>query len=290
MTRVRAVLGAVILAFLATLIASAPGSAAAPVVRMRLAAAVTVTKRTICHADYGMQAGAAYVRDDWWNERVCITVAPRVAAFTVATNVTPKPSGVVAYPYLLLAGWAWGVHAPATSWPVRINSMGNPRVTYRTSGGNSGVYNRSFDLWLAPKALHTGHGTAEVMIWLSARGYEHSPVYTHPIRRVRIGGIRFDVDWWMSSHRLCVPAGCKTFTWPLIILARVHGKYPDRVVRMRLRPFIDQALATGLIPRSDYLLSLAAGAELQSGARGLSGTGSVTGTTLPTITEPGGSS
>lgn len=281
MTRVRVVLAA---ATLTAALAAPLAASAAPLTT------ANTTPRTICGADHGMTAGKAYVRDDWWNEPLCIRVTPHVPAYTVETTVKPRPSGVVAYPYLLLAGWAWGVHAPATRWPARISSMGNPRVTYRTSGGSTGVYNRSFDLWLAPKPLHTGHGSAEVMIWLSARGYQHSPVYTHPIRRIRIDGIRFDMDWWTTSHRLCVAGVCKQYTWPLIILARVHAKYPLRVVNMPLKPFIQQALATGLIPRSDYLLSLAAGAELQSGARGLSGTGSVTGTSAPVIHPPGASS
>lgn len=248
-------------------------------------------QRTICGADYGMQAGAAYVRDDWWNERICIKVTPRYASFTVATSVAPRPSGVVAYPYVLVAGWAWGVHAPGTSWPVRIAGSGDPRVTYRTSGDPRGVYNRSFDMWYSPKPLHTGHGTAEVMVWLTARGYSHSPVYLHPIARVRVDGIRWDLDYWDSTHRLCVPGqGCRVYTWPLIIFARPHAKYPDRVVNLKLRPFTAKAVATGLIPARDYWLSVACGAELQSGAKGLTGACSITGTTVPVIRQLGGSS
>ena len=81
-----------------------------------------------------MQAGTGFVRDDWWDERVCIAVTPQVAGFTVTTNVTPRPAGVVAYPYVLAAGWAWGVHAPLTSWPERISDSGDPRLTFRPGG------------------------------------------------------------------------------------------------------------------------------------------------------------
>ena len=81
-----------------------------------------------------MQAGTGFVRDDWWDERVCIAVTPQVAGFTITTNVTPRPAGVVAYPYVLAAGWAWGVHAPLTSWPERISDSGDPRLTFRPAG------------------------------------------------------------------------------------------------------------------------------------------------------------
>jgi hypothetical protein len=245
------------------------------------AGASNVSPRIICGRDVGMQAGTGFVRDDWWDERVCIAVTPRVAGFTVTTNVTPRPAGVVAYPYVLAAGWAWGVHAPLTSWPVRISDSGDPRLTFRTRGNPPGVYNRSADLWFDPEPLHTGHGSAEVMVWLTARGYQHSKIYTRPIARVRLDGFSWVLDYWMSKHRLCVPGGCHRFRWPLIIFARTHAKYPNRVVSLPLRPFVTRAIATGLLPASDYWLSVACGAELQAGAKGLGGTCSVTGTTAP---------
>ena len=143
-----------------------------------------VSPRIICGRDVGMEAGTGFVRDDWWDERVCIAVTPQVAGFTVTTRVTPRAAGVVAYPYVLAAGWAWGVHAPRTSLPERMSDSGDPRLTFRTRGNPAGVYNRSADLWFDPEPLHTGHGSAEVMVWLTARGYQHSKIYTHPIARV----------------------------------------------------------------------------------------------------------
>ena len=58
------------------------------------------------------------------------------------------------------------------------------------------------------------------MVWLTARGYQHSKIYTRPIARVRLDGFSWVLDYWMSKHRLCVPGGCRVFSWPLIIFAR----------------------------------------------------------------------
>ena len=237
------------------------------------------SQRTICGRDIGIDAGAGFVRDDWWDERVCIAVTPQVAGFTITTKVRPRAAGVVAFPYVLVAGWAWGVHAPLTSWPVRIHGSGDPRLTFRTYGNPAGIYNRAADLWFDPEPLHTGHGSAEVMVWLTARGYQRSRIYTRPVARVRLDGVVWALDYWKTRHRLCVPGGCRTFKWPLIIFARLHARNPDRVVGLPLRPFITRAIATGLLPASDYWLSVACGAELQAGARGLGGTCSVSGTT-----------
>ena len=249
--------------------------------------AANVSQRIICGRDVGMEAGTGFVRDDWWDEPVCIAVTPHVAGFTVATNVTRRAAGVVAYPYVLAAGWAWGVHAPLTSLPARISDSGDPRLTFRTRGNPAGVYNRSADLWFDPELLHTGHGSAEIMVWLAARGYQHSKVYTHPIARVGFDGVSWDLDYWRSKHRLCVPGGCRVFRWPLIIFARLHARYPNRVVSLPLRPFVTRAIATGLLPASDYWLSVACGAELQAGAKGLAGTCSVTGATAPVMDKLG---
>lgn len=264
----------------ACLLASAAANAAS--VR-----APNLSQRVICGRDVGMDAGTGFVRDDWWDERVCIAVIPQVAGFTVTTRVTPRAAGVVAYPYVLAAGWAWGVHAPRTSLPEIISDSGDPRLTFRTRGNPAGVYNRSADLWFDPEPLHTGHGSAEVMVWLTARGYQHSKIYTHPIARVRLDGFSWDLDYWISKHRLCVPGGCHRFRWPLIIFARIKAKYPNRVIRLPLWPFVSRAIATGLLPASDYWLSVACGAELQAGANGLGGTCSVTGTTAPVTDELG---
>jgi hypothetical protein len=241
----------------------------------------SVTQRIICGRDVGIAAGTGFVRDDWWGERVCIAVTPHVAGFTITTDVTPRAAGVVAYPYVLAAGWAWGVHAPRTSLPERISDSGDPRLAFLTRGNPAGVYNRSADLWFDPESLHTGHGSAEVMVWLTARGYRHSRIYTRPIARVRLDGFSWDLDYWKSKHRLCVPGGCRVFSWPLIIFARRHARQPDRVVSLPLRPFVTRAITTGLLPPSDYWLSVACGAELQAGANGLGGTCSVSGTTAP---------
>jgi hypothetical protein len=265
---------AAVASLLAVACLTAPAAAnAAPV------GAPDVSSRIICGRDVGIEAGTGFVRDDWWGERVCIAVTPHVAGFTVTTNVTPRAGGVVAYPYVLAAGWAWGVHAPLTSLPKRISDSGDPRLTFRTRGHPAGVYNRSADLWFGPELLHTGHGSAEVMVWLTARGYQHSKVYTHPIAHVRFDRVSWVLDYWKTKHRLCVPGGCRVFRWPLIIFARLHARHPNRVVSLRLRPFVTRAIATGLLPASDYWLSVACGAELQAGAKGLSGTCSVTGTT-----------
>src|ERR1700722_15259813 len=233
--------------------------------------APNVSTRIICGRDVGIEAGTGFVRDDWWGERVCIAVTPHVAGFTVTTNVRRRAAGVV-------AGWAGGVHAPLTGWPKRIGDSGDPRLTFRTRGHPAGVYNRSADLWFDPGLLHTGHGSAEVMLGLTPPGYHHSRIYTHPIAHVRFDGVSWVLDYWKTRHRLCVPGGCRMFRWPLIIFARLHARHPHRVVTLPPRPLVHRAIATGLLPASDYWLSVACGAELQAGAKGLGGTCSVTGT------------
>ena len=126
----------------------------------------------------------------------------------------------------------------------------------------------------------------------ASRCYHASQVFLHPIAHVRIDGIKWVLDYWLSTHRLCVPGdGCKVYTWPLLIYARPHAEYPNRIWQMGIRPFVNRAVATGLIPRSDYWLSSRRRRLNCSPVHaGSTGTATVTGVTLPTISEPGGSS
>lgn len=216
--------------------------------------------KEICNRDGEAVVSGAFVRNDWWAEQQCLLVDPGYPEFTVATDATARSGGVVSFPYIGY-GWAWGAHSPGTLFPCKLSRAGWPLVTWKTAGNPVGAYNRALDIWFSRKPIETGQSTGgEIMVWLGARGYSHSPVYHSPI--IHLDGQRWHFDWWMTN-----PKTHDGKSWPLLIFARVVMRGSTRA--LNVRTFADYAIKRGIMRQNVYWESILAGFERQIGGKGL---------------------
>ena len=222
------------------------------------AATVTTPPRSTC-AQYwriAQDGGRYQVRDDYFfrNLPVCVR-ADGAPGFTVTRTTPGNGKGVLSYPNVFSG--CEQVCTRDSRLPRRISGLGSLTVTDDTTARAAGVWNDAVDMWVDTRPIRHGQArTAEVMIWLKARGF--TPAGTP----VTIGGTRYRLNWWRTRRVI----GGKRVSWPLLIFTRTR---PVSSVSVRIAPVLAYVARMGLLSERDWLLNAEAGFELWSGGRGL---------------------
>jgi hypothetical protein len=188
----------------------------------------------------------------------CIThhrSGPNFAVTTSRANARGAESD--AYPNIF-SGCSWGTCSGQSALPAPLFSLHQPWVSWYARLRPHGKWDANLDIWLSPAAQVRGQVTgAEVMIWMSARGFGHPQTTT-----------RIDRIGWHLAHWTTRSLSQPRVTWPLIIFRAAHARRYLR--RLALMPFFRDLLRLHLIRHGYWLDSLHAGFEIWTGGYGLS--------------------
>jgi hypothetical protein len=142
-----------------------------------------------------------------------------------------------------------------------VSALTAPEASWYNRDRAAGRWNTAFDVWFSRSRQTWGQPNgAELMIWLNEREFQ-IPTYDEG-RYVRIEG-----TWWYFDHwRPCWDGVC----WNYVRFWRLRSTWHVR--HLWLNPFIRTVERAGLISRSWWLETIAAGYELWWGGRGLATT------------------
>jgi hypothetical protein len=161
-----------------------------------------------------------------------------------------------AYPNIF-SGCSWGTCTTRSPLPARVFSLKHPWVSWFAKLRAGGKWDANLDIWLSKAPRKSGQLTgAEVMIWMSARGFGHVQTTT------TIDGIRWHLEHW-TTRSLSDPH----VTWPLIIFRAVRAR--PHVRELALMPFFRHLKSLHLIHSGYWLDSVHAGFEIWRGGVGL---------------------
>lgn len=150
-------------------------------------------------------------------------------------------------------GWHWGWKQADTGLPLQLEEQRHLQTfwDFQVQETRPGGFNISYDLWLSADP-HLGNASAdhEIMIWLYQSGALR-PIGTKQVT-VTLGGVNWEL--WEGSLPEC--------GWPVHSFVRTVNTTSQA---LDLREFFDFLIARGL-SRSQYLISVEAGAEVFTGA------------------------
>jgi hypothetical protein len=203
------------------------------------------------------QDGMKYVvrNDNYGHDRECLRNRAGSANFAVVSSgARPARGEPVAYPDIFL-GCSWGVCSPHSGLPLPVNRIRSLVTTWHTTVGSSGTWDAGYDIWFDRKPRKSGQSAgAELMIWLSARGFGAN---TWPV--VTIDHVRWHLAHWRAHGH--------GKAWNYIQFSRVR---PTRdVTGLQVRPFIAAALRRHFLRSRWWLTSVEAGFEIWRGGVGL---------------------
>lgn len=242
---------------------SPPAFAAAQQAPASWRGVTTLCRREATRRVANSSGGTYIIRNAYWGagDTQCITNRNGWSNFTVTRSTPIGSVGVSGFPFIM-AGCSWGACAPHSAFPLRVSATGRLAASWWTAGTSRtrGRWNAAFDIWIMRHPARTGqaHG-AEVMIWLTTRGYRS------PVGRalVRMDGVR----WWFSRHLACANKAALTGCWNFVLFWRVRKA--DHVSRLRLAPFLRYAERARRVRPDWYVTAVEAGFEIRSGGRGL---------------------
>jgi cellulose 1,4-beta-cellobiosidase len=246
----------------AVLLLLAAVGAAAALPGDAVAAAGQYRVTSLCRPSQHLNAGSYTIYNEMLGSREqCLANRNGWSNFRVTASAAdsrgPRPLGYPDVYYGCSRRWC----SPGTVLPRRVDRLRSPETSWYTTDRAGGQWDASYDLWFTKNRQISGHPNgAELMIWLDERG-SSLPTYDGG-RFVRTDG----ASWYMDHWRPCMQGTC----WNYVRFWRVHPS--TRVRRLRLKPFISVAGRDGLIRRSWWLESIAAGYELWRHGAGLATT------------------
>jgi hypothetical protein len=177
-----------------------------------------------------------------------------------ASDAFSRKAQPVGFPDIFY-GCSRGTCSPGTALPRRVSALRDPQVSWYSTDRASGQWNAAFDIWFGRRRQVSGQPDgAELMIWLDERGAA-VPTYDGGKYRREDGA-----TWYLDHWRTCLDRTC----WNYVRFWRVRRT--THVTRLALGPLIDAAERSGLIKRSWWLESIAAGYELWQHGAGLATT------------------
>jgi Glycosyl hydrolase family 12 len=187
----------------------------------------------------------------------CISHSKRGPNFGVSkSSATARGSESDAYPNIFV-GCSWGKCSDHSALPARLSAVGHPWVSWYAKLVPRGKWDANLDIWLSSRPRRTGQVTgAEVMIWLSARGFGSVG------DDVNIDGIGWSLEHW-TTRSLTQPKD----RWPLIIFRATRSR--SHVRRLALQPFFRELEHLHLIRGGDWIDSVHGGFEIWNGGKGM---------------------
>ncbi len=203
------------------------------------------------------RARAHYVirNDSYGHRRECIRSRRAGPNFTIVrSDAKVRHAEPVAFPNVFV-GCSWGICSAHSGLPRRVSQLQSLVRSWAIRGRAGGVWAASYDIWF-DRVRHTGGQArgAEIMIWLSSRGFGARGGQVVTVRRVR-----YHLAHWVTSHH-----GKR---WTYVQFNRVRPT--SRVRDLSVRRFIRVAERRGLIKRHWWLTSVEAGFEIWRGGVGL---------------------
>jgi hypothetical protein len=197
--------------------------------------------------------------DNFAHRRECLANHSRGTNFVVIhSGADSRSPESMAYPEIML-GCAWGLCTPHSGLPVTISKLRDPESSWYTRSRAAGLWNTGYDLWFARRDVRSGQDKgAEIMIWLKT---SFRPPTRRSARLVRIGGIRYWFEHWITQNRA---SGAR---WHYVLFRRFRGA--SFVHDLRFRPFISFTERAGLLASRWWLTSIDAGFEIWRGGTGL---------------------
>jgi Glycosyl hydrolase family 12 len=172
------------------------------------------------------------------------------------SSATAHGSESDAYPNIFV-GCSWGKCSHDSALPARLTAVPHPWVSWYARLQPRGKWDANLDIWLSYEPRRNGQVTgAEVMIWLSARGFG-------PVRASQhIDGIGWSLVHW-TTRSLTLPQD----HWPLIIFRSARPR--NHVRRLYLQPFFRDLERLHLISRGEWIDSVHGGFEIWNGGQGM---------------------
>lgn len=216
---------------------------------------------TVCRTQEAIPVTGYMVNNDnFGGMRECLTGVRNEPAFRVSvSDAKSQSSGSDAFPDIF-TGCSWGMCSPHSWLPAKVADLGDPKTTWRSTETAKGTWGAGYDTFYAPRPIHNGQASAEMMIWLNSHNAYNPAGRGWPV--VRLDGARWYVLSWETSN------GHQH--WRYVQFRKWHAT--TSVTDLPLGPFIGYMHQKGWISPNWYLLNIEAGFEIWNGGTGLATT------------------